>query len=108
MATNTGFRQKSPVLSRHNDTGGRRGGSPAARHEQEMGGAIHELRACGIRVLEPREFIGKLTIAWPAYRVPPGIRHESTMKQVEAAQIFDVETAGEIVSQFDRCKLVKA
>jgi hypothetical protein len=30
------------------------------------------------------------------------------MKQVEATQIFDVETAGEIVSQFDRCKLVKA
>src|SRR5258708_12870638 len=73
-----------------------------------MGGAIHELRACGIRVLEPREFIGEPAIAWPAYRVPPGIRHESTMKQVEAAQIFDVETAGEIVSQFDRCKLPKA
>ena len=30
------------------------------------------------------------------------------MKEVEAAQIFDVETAGEIVSQFDRCRLVKA
>ncbi len=73
-----------------------------------MGGAIHELRACGVRVLEPREFIGKLTIAWPAYRVPSGIRHESTVKEVEAAQIFDVETAGEIVSQFDRRKLVKA
>ena len=73
-----------------------------------MGGAIHELRACSIRLLKAREFIGKLTIAWPAYRVPPGIRHESTMKQVEAAQIFDVETAREIIQQFDRCKLVKA
>ena len=72
-----------------------------------MGGAIHELRACSIRLLKAREFIGKLTIAWPAYRVPPGIRHESTMKQVEAAQIFDVETAREITQQFDRCKLVK-
>jgi hypothetical protein len=72
-----------------------------------MGGAIHELRACGIRVLESRELVGKLTIAWPAYRVPPGIRRESTMKQVEAAQIFDLETAGEITQQFDRCKLVK-
>jgi hypothetical protein len=40
-----GYKQKSPVLSRHDDTGGRRGGSPATRHEQEMGGAIHELLA---------------------------------------------------------------
>jgi hypothetical protein len=45
LATNTGFRQKSPVLSRHNDTGGWRSGSPAARHEQEMAGTIHELLA---------------------------------------------------------------
>jgi hypothetical protein len=30
------------------------------------------------------------------------------VKEVEAAQIFDVETAGEIVSQLGRCKLVKA
>jgi hypothetical protein len=96
------------VLGRHHDTGFRRYGSPAARHEQEMSGAIHELPACGIRLLEPREFFGKLTTAWPAYRVPPGIRHESTMKQVKTAQILDVKTAGEIIQQFDRCKLVKA
>jgi hypothetical protein len=63
-----------------------------------MGGAIHELRACGTRLLEPREFLGKLTIAWPAYDVPSAIRHESTMKQVEAAQLFDAETAGEVNS----------
>ena len=73
-----------------------------------MGCAIYELRACGIRLLEPLEFFGKLTTAWLSYRVPPGIRQESTMKQVEAAQIIDVETAGEITQQFDRCKLVKA
>jgi len=30
------------------------------------------------------------------------------MKQVKTAQIFDVKTAGEIIQQFDRCKLVKA
>ena len=73
-----------------------------------MGGAIHELRARGIRLLKPLEFIGKLTIAWRRDGVPPGIRRKSTVKQVEASQIFDVETAGEIVSQFDRCKQVKA
>ena len=73
-----------------------------------MGGAVHELRACGKRPLEPREFIGKLIIVWSTYRIPPGVRHESTMKQVEATQIFDVETVGEIIPQFDRCKLVKS
>jgi len=30
------------------------------------------------------------------------------MKQVKTAQILDVKTAGEIIQQFDRCKLVKA
>src|SRR5260370_31423686 len=52
--------------------------------------------------------MGKLTMAERRDGIPPGIWHESTVKEVEAAQIFDVETAGEIVSQFDRCKLVKA
>jgi hypothetical protein len=57
-----GPRQKSPVLGRRNDTGGRRSGSPTARHEQKMGGAIHQFRARGIRLLEPLKFIGKLAI----------------------------------------------
>ena len=72
-----------------------------------MGGAIHELRACGISLLEPLEFIDKLTIDERTDRVPPGIWHESTMEQVEASQIFDVEIAGEMVSQFGRSKQVK-
>ena len=50
------------MSGRCNDAGGRSNGSPAARHEQEMGGAIHELRARGIRLLEPLKFIGKLAI----------------------------------------------
>jgi hypothetical protein len=61
-----------------------------------------------VRLLKPLQFIGKLTIARRRDGIPPGIRHESTVKQVEAAQIFDVEIAGEIVSQFDCRKLVKA
>jgi hypothetical protein len=65
-----------------------------------MGGAIYEVRACGIRLLEPIEFIGELTGACWTYRVPPGIWHESTMKQVETSQIFDVEIADKMVSQF--------
>jgi hypothetical protein len=40
-----------------------RGGSPAARNEQQMGCAIHELRARGTRLLKPLEFIGKGPIA---------------------------------------------
>lgn len=55
--------KKSPVLGRRNDAGGGRSGSPAARHKQQMGGAIHELRTRGIRLLEPFKFIGKLAIA---------------------------------------------
>ena len=73
-----------------------------------MDGAIHELRAGGIRLLKPLEFVGKMTIAWRRNRIPPGIWREPTMKQVKTAQIFDVETAGEIIQQFDCCKLVKA
>ena len=61
-----------------------------------------------MRLLKPLQFNGKLTIAWRRDGIPPGIRHESTVKKVEAAQIFDLETAGKIVSQFGRCKLVKA
>ena len=61
-----------------------------------------------MRLLKPLEFIGQLIIAWRRDGIPPGIWHESTVKEVEAAQVFDVETVGEIVSQFDRCKLVKA
>ncbi|MEA3102703.1 MAG: hypothetical protein QOF74_6943 [Caballeronia mineralivorans] len=100
--------KKSPVSGRRNDTGGRRSGSPAARHEQEMGGAIHELRARGIRLLEPFKFLGKPAIARWSVGIPTGIRHKSTMKQVQTAHIFNVEAVGEMVPQFERCKLVKA
>jgi hypothetical protein len=52
-----------------------------------MDGAIHELRACGMRLLEPLELIGELTIASRRYRVPSRICRESTVKQVETSQI---------------------
>ena len=57
------FRQKSAALTRNDGTRCSRSGTPAARHEEEMGGAIYELGACGIRPLKPLEFIGKLIIA---------------------------------------------
>jgi hypothetical protein len=91
-------------LSQRDATGLGRSGSPATRNEQQMGCAIYELRARGACVLEPLEFIGKRAVAWRTYRVPPGIRREPTMKQVKTSQIFDVETAGETISQFDRGK----
>ena len=31
-------------------------------HEQEMGGAFHESRACSVGILEALEFIGKLIV----------------------------------------------
>src|SRR6201999_801548 len=80
----------------------------ASRHQQKMGGVIDELGVRRVRLLEPGEFVGEMMIVCPAGSVPSGIRHESTVKQVEAAQIFDVEPSGEIVQQFDRCKLMKA
>ena len=33
-----------------------------ARHEQEVGGAFHELGSCSIGLLEAIEFIGKLVV----------------------------------------------
>jgi len=96
------------VLSQRDATGLRRGASPAARNEQQMGCAIHELRARGTRLLKQIEFIGKGAIAQPTYGVPPGVRRKSTMKQVKTSQIFDIETAREMISQFDRGKQVKA
>ena len=69
-----------------------------------MGCAIHELRARGTRLLKQIEFIGKGAIAKRTYGVPPGVRRKSTMKQVETSQILDVETAREMISQFDRGK----
>ena len=37
-------------------------GLPAARHEQEVDGALYESRACSVGLLEPLEFIGKLGV----------------------------------------------
>ena len=51
------------VLSQRDAPGLGRGGSPAARNEQQMGCAIHELRARGTRLLKPLEFISKGAIA---------------------------------------------
>jgi hypothetical protein len=73
-----------------------------------MGGAIHELRARGARLLESIEFIGKGAITLRTCGVPPGVRHKSAMKQVKTSQIFDVEMARKKISQFGRRKEMKA
>jgi hypothetical protein len=74
------------------------------RHEQQVSGAIHELRACGIRLLKSHEFTSKPIIGWQECRVPSRVRRESTMKQVETSQVFDVEIPREIAPQFGRSK----
>ena len=53
----------SRALNRHDATGRRSGGSPAARNKQQMGRTIHELRARGTRLLKLLKFIGKRVIA---------------------------------------------
>ena len=82
--------------------------SSAARHEQQVGGPIDEFGVCGVRQLEPLEFIGKLKVASRACRIPPKVRHEPTMKQVETSQILDIKTIDETAPQFGGCEQVKA
>jgi hypothetical protein len=76
--------------------------------EHQMSRAIHELRARGKRLLKPLEFIWEGATAWRTHGVPSGVRYKPTVKQVKPTQILDVEMAGEMVSQFDRRKQVKA
>ena len=85
----------------------RRDSSPAARNQQQMGCAIHELRTPGARLLKHIEFVGEGVIARRTLGVPPGVRCKSTMKQIKTSHIFDVETAGEMALQFDCSKHVK-
>ena len=73
-----------------------------------MGGPIHELQDRVIRPLKPIEFIGDMTIMRRRHWIPPSVRHESIVEQVEAPQIFDVEMPSEVASQFDCSKQVKA
>ncbi|BAL08471.1 hypothetical protein BJ6T_31960 [Bradyrhizobium japonicum USDA 6] len=73
-----------------------------------MGGPIHELQDRVIRPLKPIEFIGDMTIMRRRHWIPPSVRHESIVEQVEAPQIFDVEMPSEVASQFDCSKKVKA
>jgi hypothetical protein len=61
-----------------------------------VGGAIHELWVCSVRLLEALEFIGKPTVNLQARRVPAKVWSESTMKQIETSQFLDVETAAKI------------
>jgi len=73
---------------------------PVARDEQEMGCAFHESGACSIGLLKLRQLIAKLIVDRQRCRVPPRIGREAVMKQVEAAQILDVEMIAEIAPQF--------
>ena len=50
-----------------------------------MGRVIHELRTLGARLLKHLEFVGEGAIAWRTFGVPPGVRREPTMKQIETS-----------------------
>jgi hypothetical protein len=71
-------------------------GWSVARHEQKMDSAFHESGACSVGLLEPLEFIVKLVVDRQRCRVPTRVRREAVVKQIEAAQLFDVEMIGEI------------
>jgi hypothetical protein len=53
-----------------------------------------------LALLEPLEFIGELVDDHSGRRIPPRVRREAIMKQVEAAQILDVDMESEIASPF--------
>jgi hypothetical protein len=72
-----------------------------------MGGAIQELRTRGKRLLKPFKFSGHGDTGQRMHWIPARIRCKSTMEQVKTSQILNVETAGEMVSQFDRSKQMK-
>src|SRR5580704_1150795 len=63
----------------------RRERSPAARNQQQMGCAIHELRTPGARLRKHFELVGERVIGWRTFRVPPGVRRKSTMKQIKTS-----------------------
>jgi hypothetical protein len=65
-----------------------------------MAGAFHETGPCSVDCLEPLEFIGKLIVNRQGCRIPARVGGESIMKNVEAAQILDVEKVGKITPQF--------
>jgi hypothetical protein len=81
---------------------------PAACNEQEVGGAFHEAGACSIGLLQSLEFITELTVDRQPCGVPPRVRREAIMKQVEAAQILDVEMVKKVAPQFGCGEEVKA
>jgi hypothetical protein len=71
---------------------------PATRYEREVRSAIPESRACGIDLLEPRQFIEKLMTACQTEGIPSRVGHEPAMKQVEPAKFVDLEAVRKITA----------
>lgn len=61
----------------------------------------------GVGFLEPFQFITELIVCCKRHSVPSRIRREAVMKQVNAAQLLDVELAGELALQFGRREEMK-
>ena len=64
-----------------------------------MGGALYESGSCSVGLLEPIEVIAKLVV-YCDVRIPTRVRRKAIMKQVEAAQILNIEEASKIAPQF--------
>ncbi len=85
-----------------------RHGLSTSGYEQQVGGAIHERRTCGVYHLKPGEFIRQMTIVVRGWQVPSWVGHESGVKQVETAQVLDVEVRREMPAQLLRRKKMEA
>jgi hypothetical protein len=73
-----------------------------------MGRTFHEFGVPRKGFLEMRKLIQKPAINPQGCRVPPRVRKKPIVKQVEAAQILDLEMARKGVVQFSRGKEMKA
>ena len=77
--------RKVTGVSRRDDTGYGRGRLPATPNEHQMSRSIHELRACGERLLKPIKFIYQGALAQRTHGIPPGVWRKPTVKQVKTS-----------------------
>jgi hypothetical protein len=71
----------------------------AACNEQEMIRTLHEPQPFRVGLLAPLQFSPKLIVGCQRCRIPSRVGRKPVVKQVEAAQLLDVELIGEVALQ---------
>jgi hypothetical protein len=74
-------------------------GLAAATREQQMSCAFHEMGFPRERLLQLREVTRELLVDLKGRRIPPTIRDEPVMVDVEATEVFDVEMGSEVIPE---------